>query len=79
MKDQIEALEALHEFGADDLHFRYIGTAKNREFIVNVQFASTDSEANEKLRPEEYDFMTNKVLCVVIEHINRNSPASRLH
>jgi hypothetical protein len=68
VSDGIEALETLHT-GDEDLHFRFIGMAKERQFTVNVQFASAHDKTGEKLRPEEYDFMILKVLGMVKQHI----------
>jgi hypothetical protein len=75
MDDRVEALEALHG-SDDDLHFRFIGTIKERQFIVNLQFAAESERTGEKLKPEEYDFMMLKVLHAVEEHIrSRPNPA----
>ena len=78
MNDQVEALEVLHNESAEDLHFRFIGTTKNRQFIVNVQFASTDDSTTEKLKPIEYDFMIGKVLALILKHM-AEMPNPELH
>ena len=46
-----------------------MGKTKNRQFIVNVQFASQDEDTGERLRPEEFDFMIAKLLRMVLAHI----------
>lgn len=73
MEDCIEALEALHKPDSEELHFRFIGTAKNRQFIVNVQFGSLDAWSSEKLSPVEYDFMMAKVLDLILKHLGDTS------
>lgn len=78
VEDEIDALEALHGTGDKDLHFRFIGTAKNRQFIVNVQFGSADDKTAETLRPEEYDFMIGKMLGLILERLGE-LPNPALH
>lgn len=70
MEDQVEAVEVLHNAGAEDLHFRYIGTAKSRQFIVNVQFASAGDRTGEIISPGECDFMITKILGLVIDRLS---------
>jgi hypothetical protein len=70
MGEGIEAREALHKTDSGELHFRFLGTARNRLFIVNVQFdAAEDGGGDKALRPEEYDFMVGKILRLILEHI----------
>lgn len=76
--DAVEALEALHGADGEDLHFRFIGTARHRPFIVNVQFACADDRTNERLRPEEYDFMIGKVLALILKRLGE-TPNPALH
>lgn len=69
MEDKIEALEALHQRSGAELHFRFMGTAKNRTFVVDVQFDSADQSTNEPLQPIEHDFMIGRVLDLVLKHM----------
>lgn len=78
MEEGIEAREALHKGISDELHFRFMGTAKNRSFVVNVQFGAADDSGEDTLRPEEYDFMIGKVLRLILEHIGQ-TPNPALH
>lgn len=78
MKDQIEATEILHHPDDAELHFRFIGRAKNRQFAINVQFESADSKTSERLRPEELDFMMSNVLRLVLARI-AETPNPALH
>ncbi|MDE2462204.1 MAG: hypothetical protein KGO02_00605 [Alphaproteobacteria bacterium] len=78
MEDQIDAVEVLHNTGDADLHIRFIGMAKGRQFLVNVQFAAADEKTAEQLRPEEQDFLTVKILGLVIERIT-GTPNPGLH
>lgn len=76
MEEEVEATEILHNPNDRDLYFRFIGTAKGRQFIVNVQFEGADGATGEKLRPEEFDFMISKVLRLVLTQIgDRPNPA----
>lgn len=78
VEDGIEAREALHNGDSDELHFRFMGAAKNRQFVVNVQFGAADDRGTETLRPEEYDFMTSKILRLILEHMGE-TPNPALH
>ncbi len=78
MEDRIEATEVLHNGDGADLHFRFIGNAMNRQFVVNVQFEASGTETRDRLRPEEFDFMIVKVLCLVLAHV-RSRPNPALH
>lgn len=78
MEDGIEGLERLHGASGEDLHFRFIGTAKRRSFVVNVQFAATDDSTAETLRPEEYDFMIGKILGLILNRLSE-TPNPGLH
>lgn len=78
IEDQVEAVEVLHHSGADEMHFRFIGAAKNRQFIVNIQFDAADGMNGERLRPEEFDFMVSKVLRLVLDRI-AEAPNPALH
>jgi hypothetical protein len=76
VEDLIEATEVLHDGDGADLHFRFIGKAKNRQLLVNIQFASENEETGERLRPEEYDFMIVKALSLIVAHVrSRANPA----
>ena len=75
---QVEATEILHGDNPTDLHFRYIGMAKGRQFIVNVQFDSHDAKTGERLKPIEHVFMVVKVLGLILERVT-NKPDSGLH
>jgi hypothetical protein len=75
---QIEATEILHDDNPTDLHFRYIGTAKGRQFIVNVQFDSHDGKTGERMKPIEYAFMVLKVLGLIVERVT-SEPGTGLH
>jgi hypothetical protein len=66
VEDLIEGLERLHGSDAEDLHFRFIGSAKQRQFVVNVQFGAATDDSTERLRPEEHDFMIAKVLELIL-------------
>lgn len=78
LEDGIEAREALHNSESDDLHFRIMGAAKNRQFVVNVQFGAAADDGQERLRPEEYDFMIGKVLRLILDHM-AETPNPALH
>jgi hypothetical protein len=75
---QVEATEILHGDNPTDLHFRYLGTAKGRQFVVNVQFDSHDGKTGERLKPIEHAFMVVKVLGLILERVT-NKPDSGLH
>jgi hypothetical protein len=78
VEDQIDAVEVLHNTGDADLHIRFIGMAKGRQFLVNVQFAAVNEKTTERLRPEEQDFLTVQILGLVIERIT-GIPKPGLH
>ena len=78
MEDGIEAREALNIANSDDLHFRFLGSARGRQFVVNVEFGAVSDHGTELLRPEEYDFMIGKVLRLILEHIGQ-TPNPALH
>jgi hypothetical protein len=69
VRDCVEATEVLHSADSADLHFRFIGTAKDRQFVINVQFASADETTGIRLRPEECDFLIVKILALVNSQI----------
>jgi len=75
---QVEATEILHSDNPTDLHFRYLGTAKGRQFVVNVQFDSRDAKTGEPLNPIEHAFMVVKVLNLVVNRVTE-TPDSGLH
>ena len=68
-EDRIEAVEILHDGAETDLHFRFIGTVGGRQIIVDVQFGSEDPQTKERLRTEEYDFITGKILTLVLDRM----------
>jgi hypothetical protein len=72
-RDGIEAVEALHAEGGDELHFRFIGSASNRSFIVNLQFARSDDKTGRLLRPDEHAFVMQNILHLVAEQIGAAS------
>lgn len=76
--EDVEATEILHDPDDAELFFRYIGTAKGRQFIVNVQFEDADGATGERLRPEEFDFMISKVLRIVLARV-AHAPNPALH
>jgi len=76
--EEVEATEVLHDPNDAELSFRYIGTAKGRQFVVNVQFEGTESATGERLRPEEFDFMISKVLRIVLAQV-AGTPNAALH
>lgn len=78
MEDRVEAVEVLHKEEAEELHFRFIGAAKDRQFVVDLQFDASNAENKDRLRPEEFDSMTMKVLRLVLGHI-RSRPNPALH
>lgn len=78
VEDGIETREALHGTDGEDLHFRFIGHAKQRQFVVNVQVAAADTKSGEKLKPEEYDFMVSKVLNLILKNLGK-TPNPALH
>jgi hypothetical protein len=78
LNDRIEAVATLHKDDSSELHFRFIGKVKNRQFVVNVQFEASDAENGDRLRPEELDFMIVKVLNLVFAHV-RSRPNPALH
>jgi hypothetical protein len=75
--EEVEATEVLHDPNDAELNFRYLGTAKGRQFSLNIQFERADA-MGERLRPEEFDFMISKVLRIVLEQV-ANSPNAALH
>ena len=77
MVERVEASEALHNDKSDELHFRFTGNAKGRQFLVNVRFEAA-GESGDPLRPEEFDFMIVKVLGLVLAHV-RSTPNLALH
>ena len=78
MKDQIETTEVLHRPDDTELHFRFVGTAQRRQFVLNVRFKVADATTGERLRPEEFDFMISKVLTLVLARI-AGMPNPALH
>lgn len=78
MDDGIDALEVLHKEGDQDLHFRFFGMAMDRQFIVNIQFASSSEKAVECLMPVERDFLITKILELVLERVTK-TPTPGLH
>jgi hypothetical protein len=78
VEDRIDATEILRGADSADLHFRFMGTAKNRQFVVNIQFGAADERGQDTLRPEEYDFMIGKVLRLILEHTGK-TPNPALH
>jgi hypothetical protein len=77
VEDQIEATEALHS-GDDELHFRFIGRAGGRSFVLNVQFASEDERTGERLQPVEYDFLIARIFGLLLGRI-AHAPNPGLH
>jgi hypothetical protein len=77
VENRIEACEA-HHTGEGDLHFRFIGTAEGREFVVNVEFSAAGDSAKDRLRPIEYDFMTAKIIGLILKHLGE-TPNPGLH
>jgi hypothetical protein len=78
MEDRIEATEVLHNRGDADLHFRFIGKAQNRQFVVNLEFASECEVTGEGLKPVEQDFLIAKILGLLLERI-ATTPNPGLH
>jgi len=76
VKDRVDAIEALHNAGEDDLHVRFIGTAGGHQFVLNVQFAALQEQAGQG----QFDqgFMIAQILGVVIRFIG-NRPDPGLH
>ena len=72
-EDRIEAVEVLHDRTEADLHFRFMGIARRRQFVLNVQFASEGAETKERLRTEEYDFIVGKILTLVLDRLAQTS------
>ena len=66
---QIDATEIVNGGSCEDLHFRYIGTAKGRQFVVNVQFDLRHSETGEGMQPIERSFMVARILGMVLERV----------
>ena len=79
MEDCVESCETIRGGDDGDLHFRMMGTAQDRQFVVNIQCDSAASDSmGDKLRPEEYDFMIARVLRLVLERLTE-TPNSALH
>lgn len=76
LEDTIEAQQALHGADGKDLHFRFIGNAKHRCFIVNVQFAAADERTKEDLCAEEYDIMIRRLLTLILRHLGDTRSAA---
>jgi hypothetical protein len=75
---RVEAMEVVNGGSPEDLHFRYIGTAKGRQFVVNVQFDLRHGKTGEPMRPIERGFMVAKVLNLVIDRATEK-PDGGLH
>lgn len=73
----IQNQESLHDAGSADLHFRYTGVAKDRTFVVNIQF-DKETSAGDVMQPIEYSFMVTKILAAIIKRL-QNSPGPNLH
>lgn len=78
MEDGVEARTTLHTGDGNELHFRFFGAAKRRQFVVNIQFDASSAGATDTLRPEEYDFMIGKVLELILQQL-RDTPNPALH
>jgi len=78
VEDNIEATEVLHNTDSADLHFRFMGIARNRTFVVNVQFGTQCEASGEGLKPIEQDFLITKILGLLLEHIAK-TPNAGLH
>lgn len=78
VKDEVESLVALHRRGNEDCHFRAVGTAHGYKFLVNVQFSAVQDGTDERMRPEEFDFMICKILLMVLTHATKH-PIPELH
>lgn len=76
--ETVDRVDELHSPGGVDLHYRYVGTAAGRDFVVNIQFGSSRGLSDERLRPEELDFMIAKVLGLILQRLAEN-PNSALH
>ena len=69
MEDQVEAVEVLHKAGAEDLYFRFIGTARERQFILNVQFDAINHCTGENIRPAEHNLLIARIMRLVLDHL----------
>lgn len=69
MEDQVEAVEVLHTVGAEDLYFRFIGTAWERQFILNVQFGAIHRCTGEHIRPAEHNLLIAGIMRLVLDHL----------
>jgi hypothetical protein len=45
---EVEARASLHTGNSDELHFRFVGAAKRRQFVVNIQFDASSAGAAER-------------------------------
>ncbi len=76
--ERVEATEVVNGENRDDLHFRYIGTAKGRRFVVNVQFDLRHGQTGEAMQPVERGFMVVKLLNLVLSSVLK-TPDGGLH
>lgn len=73
MEDQVEAVEVLHNADAEDLYFRFIGTAWERQFILNVQFDAIHRCTGEHIRPTEHNLLIARIMRLVLDHLARTT------
>jgi hypothetical protein len=76
VKDRVDAIEALHNAGEDDLHFRFIGTSRGHQFVLNIQFAAMQEQSSRGLL--DHGFMIAQILGVVVRFVG-NRPDSGPH
>ena len=69
MEDRVEAAGILPDGNGTDIHYRFIGKAENRTFVVNVLFAAENEKTREKLNPVELDFVIAKIFGLLIDRI----------
>lgn len=73
MSDLVDVQQALHDPEGVDCHFRFTGTVNGRAFIVNLQFDTVDETSGEKVYPVEHDFLTCKILMMILTHVTKHS------
>ena len=67
-EDSVEAIEIVKTKSEEDLHFRYMGKASGRQFVINVQLDAR-GDSGELLKPVEHFFMVAKVLGLVVKRL----------
>jgi hypothetical protein len=65
LENCVAAAEIFHCAGDDDLHFRFIGTAKGHLFVLNIQFEAVQTGSGKTVSPGEHKAMIVHILGLV--------------